>query len=207
MKYIYIFDSIKFLTLLAGVFSPYHQCSHYLFYYPIGFLCVKYCITTDDYLFFMDDLLSVVTVCIFYILELIQCNYFFYILLMIYFYIIFFYYIIFSCFYQDRSIDINIDNTNTNTNIDIVDISPNIDTISVYINDLHLIDTPEIDDWICVICLEDSTDNTIRFKCGHYYHKTCIAEWNKINNLCPICKCSLQIPDISNNIDNHVLCV
>ena len=93
---------------------------------------------------------------------------------MVYFCIIIFNYIIFFCFYQDRSIDINIDNTNTNT--DIVDISPNIDTIAVYINDLHQIDTPEIDDWICVICLEDSTDNTIRFKCGHYYHKTCIAD-------------------------------
>ena len=98
MKYIYIFDSIKFLTLLAAVFSPYHQCSHYFFIYPIGFLCVKYCITTNDYLFFMDDLLSVVTVCIFYILELIQCNYFFYILLMVYFCIIIFNYIIFFVF-------------------------------------------------------------------------------------------------------------
>ena len=207
MKYIYIFDSIKFLTLFAGVFSPYHQCSHYFFYYPIGFLCVKYCIKTDDYLFFIDDLLSLVAVCIFYILELIQCNYFFYILLMGYSYIIIFNYIIFSCFYQDRRIDFNIDTPDTITNIDTVDITPNIDTIAIYINDLHQIDIPEIDDWICVICLEDSTDNTIRFKCGHYYHKQCIAEWSKINNLCPICKSSLQIPDASNNIDNHVLYV
>lgn len=197
MRYTHIFDLIKLFTLSLVVFSPYYQCSNYFFNYPIGFLLLKYCITPENYIYLIDDFLSLVTICTFIIFELFQCNYVFNIILMIYSYIILFNSIIFS-YYQYMSI-------NTNINTDTTNITANSETIAVYINDLHQIDTQELDDWICVICLEDSINDTVLFKCGHYYHKQCIAEWNKINHLCPICKSSLQIPDVSNNIDNHVL--
>lgn len=42
---------------------------------------------------------------------------------------------------------------------------------------------------ICSICLDDC--NTKLFKCGHYFHKKCIKECQKISNKCPMCRVDL----------------
>jgi E3 ubiquitin-protein ligase RNF115/126 len=42
----------------------------------------------------------------------------------------------------------------------------------------------------CVICLEPLKvgDVAIMLACAHLFHKACILDWLRINNLCPICK-------------------
>jgi len=42
----------------------------------------------------------------------------------------------------------------------------------------------------CVICKDKFEDgNVIRMlKCKHYFHGSCIEEWNKVNSMCPLCK-------------------
>jgi len=41
----------------------------------------------------------------------------------------------------------------------------------------------------CVICLDYMKNNqtVILTECFHMYHKECIIEWFKINNICPTC--------------------
>jgi hypothetical protein len=48
---------------------------------------------------------------------------------------------------------------------------------------------------MCTICLENfkSSDHIILFACkSHIYHKPCIKEWIKKNNVCPVCKYDLM---------------
>jgi hypothetical protein len=47
----------------------------------------------------------------------------------------------------------------------------------------------------CTICLEcfKAPDNLIEFACReHVYHKTCLKEWIKKSNTCPLCKYDLM---------------
>lgn len=48
----------------------------------------------------------------------------------------------------------------------------------------------EIDNHECSICLDVINDDSIikLINCNHCFHKTCIAEWTKINNTCPLCR-------------------
>jgi hypothetical protein len=46
-----------------------------------------------------------------------------------------------------------------------------------------------IDDINCTICLETITNESIKLKCGHYFHTKCGKEWLcKCRNVCPVCK-------------------
>lgn len=42
----------------------------------------------------------------------------------------------------------------------------------------------------CSICLEDFVlkEKVINLTCDHFYHETCIFQWFKKQNTCPICK-------------------
>ena len=191
MRYKHIFDFFKFCILSFAFFLPYLQCSSYFVFYPIGYLLLKYCLKPDNKADFIDDLLTLFTICIFLILDLFQCSDVFNILLIVYSNIIIFNYIIVCCYNREQAIT---NQTITNQTINNV-AEDEVDSINVYINQLHQIETKPLDDWMCVICLENSTSNTVLFKCGHYYHKECIAEWININRTCPICKSTLQIPD------------
>ena len=42
----------------------------------------------------------------------------------------------------------------------------------------------------CCICLDNIRYNGIELKCNHIFHKNCIEEWKKYNNICPICRSS-----------------
>ena len=46
----------------------------------------------------------------------------------------------------------------------------------------------------CSICLEKykSSDIIKKLPCKHLYHKSCIYQWLKQSNLCPICKYDLS---------------
>ena len=46
---------------------------------------------------------------------------------------------------------------------------------------------------ICSICLDTYKKNDIMniLKCGHKYHNTCIDDWIKNNNNCPLCRLSI----------------
>jgi len=50
----------------------------------------------------------------------------------------------------------------------------------------------------CIICLEEfkNGDEVITLPCFHLYHKECIKDWLKRNNLCPICKHVLKKEEI-----------
>jgi hypothetical protein len=37
----------------------------------------------------------------------------------------------------------------------------------------------------CAICLEKCNNKT---PCGHYVHKSCISDWEKISETCPVCR-------------------
>lgn len=46
----------------------------------------------------------------------------------------------------------------------------------------------------CPICLLDLTEDVIKLNCNHLYHLTCLAEWYKINKVCPYCRKKIYIP-------------
>lgn len=193
MNYKYIFDLFKFLVLIAYIFTPYLECSNYFFCLPICFLILKYFLKSDYRSDFLDDLLTIIIICIFLLLHLFQCNSsIFNILLIIYSNIIIINYIIFCCNKQEL---INDDTTDNDIDTD--------NNISVYINEIQGSNDYKLDNWLCVICLEEHNNDIILFKCGHYYHKNCITNWLDINNTCPICKQILEKPYFQNN--NQVL--
>tara|TARA_A100001015_G_C15006654_1_gene721016 strand:+ start:904 stop:1419 length:516 start_codon:yes stop_codon:yes gene_type:complete len=48
----------------------------------------------------------------------------------------------------------------------------------------------EINDFECSICLDvvENNDFVKLINCKHIFHKSCIDEWQKINNTCPLCR-------------------
>ncbi len=45
----------------------------------------------------------------------------------------------------------------------------------------------------CSICLISLNNEFIKLPCNHKFHDSCIKEWNKKNNTCPLCR-SIVIP-------------
>lgn len=44
------------------------------------------------------------------------------------------------------------------------------------------------EEFLCPICLGENTDEDITsIECGHSYHISCIREWNRVRNTCPMC--------------------
>lgn len=44
------------------------------------------------------------------------------------------------------------------------------------------------EDWLCVICLDESCDGAILAMCGHTFHKACICAWFRKSARCPLCR-------------------
>ena len=42
----------------------------------------------------------------------------------------------------------------------------------------------------CSICLDHMMNDIVKTKCNHYFHDTCLNEWNKLNG-CPLCRSDL----------------
>ena len=40
----------------------------------------------------------------------------------------------------------------------------------------------------CSICLDDIASKCKKTSCGHKFHKHCLKQWMKENNVCPICR-------------------
>ncbi|KAE8777992.1 E3 ubiquitin ligase BIG BROTHER-related protein [Hordeum vulgare] len=61
---------------------------------------------------------------------------------------------------------------------------------------------PVVDDVKCSICQEEYTEDEEvgRMKCEHQYHVSCIQEWLRQKNWCPICKAS-AVPSSSSDAD------
>jgi hypothetical protein len=56
----------------------------------------------------------------------------------------------------------------------------------------------------CTICLETIQKHQecyLLCKCNYVYHKKCIELWRNKQDICPICRKSLCIPDIDDKID------
>lgn len=44
----------------------------------------------------------------------------------------------------------------------------------------------------CPICLGDEAEDAFRLPCGHAFHAKCIDPWLKHNDVCPLCRDSLN---------------
>ena len=57
----------------------------------------------------------------------------------------------------------------------------------------HKFNDDEYSSEICSICLDNYKKEDIlnELKCGHKYHNTCIDDWIKNNNNCPLCRLSI----------------
>jgi hypothetical protein len=68
----------------------------------------------------------------------------------------------------------------------------------IRINDMNKIPSDKQD---CVICLGSlkEGDVAVMLACAHLFHKQCIYEWLKTNNLCPICKYKVSKEDFGLN--------
>jgi hypothetical protein len=95
-------------------------------------------------------------------------------------------------------INIVIDNnTNNNTNNNIIDNNTNNNTNNNNTNN-NIIDNNTIDNLRkkhirindeCVICLLNlKKKKTIKTKCDHTFHHTCLLKWLRVDNICPICR-------------------
>ena len=40
----------------------------------------------------------------------------------------------------------------------------------------------------CSICLKSLGNNYLELECSHFFHISCISDWKKRNNTCPICR-------------------
>ena len=51
------------------------------------------------------------------------------------------------------------------------------------------------DDNLCPICMSiPQKDNIFITKCNHKFCSSCISEWEKIKNTCPICRTKVKEP-------------
>jgi len=54
---------------------------------------------------------------------------------------------------------------------------------------IHIECYKKINNHICSICLEKTTNNdTYITDCNHYFHKKCISKWNNKSSKCPNCR-------------------
>lgn len=53
-----------------------------------------------------------------------------------------------------------------------------------------ILEIPDVQDQVCVICLSTYEDGDIlcRLWCKHHFHKACVHEWLALNFRCPMCK-------------------
>ena len=61
-------------------------------------------------------------------------------------------------------------------------------------NFIKIIPSSERNQNTCVICLDDFEDDesvTVLPQCHHIYHRECINKWLNVNQICPICRCSI----------------
>ncbi|KAI9478461.1 MAG: hypothetical protein EXX96DRAFT_570966 [Benjaminiella poitrasii] len=65
-----------------------------------------------------------------------------------------------------------------------------IDPPLVIVEDFEILEIPDVQDQLCVICLSNYEDGDILCKlwCGHHFHKACVHEWLALNFRCPMCK-------------------
>ena len=56
----------------------------------------------------------------------------------------------------------------------------------------------------CIICMEDfmNGDEVIYLPCLHVFHNTCILEWLKRHDDCPVCKFKLTLENLNRNNQN-----
>ena len=47
----------------------------------------------------------------------------------------------------------------------------------------------------CTICLDESNEDLVELTCKHIFHKSCIDEWNKIQNHCPNCRNDMTLKE------------
>lgn len=116
-------------------------------------------------------------------------------------YIIIIWHTLYKCYNWIRSRDeIEIDvihNIEHNQQLEIyVPIEVNYDTL-----DYKVVTENNI---ICSICLEEQVinENWTKLHCTHDFHKKCIKNWLEINNICPVCRCSINNINNINNVNN-----
>lgn len=53
-----------------------------------------------------------------------------------------------------------------------------------------IMEIPDVQDQVCVICLSTYEDGDMLSKlwCKHHFHRACIKEWLMLNRRCPLCK-------------------
>jgi len=48
---------------------------------------------------------------------------------------------------------------------------------------------------ICSICLDELNNDQYKLNCNHCYHKNCIKQWLRNNEICPLCRTRVD-PDL-----------
>ena len=101
---------------------------------------------------------------------------------------------IFCCSLNISMIDFflsnEINNRNRNSESDQSDQSDqilnNMNNINIINNVIYIDEKKE-----CCICLDKTNNEWIRTQCNHEFHKTCINDWYRTKNTCPICRSNL----------------
>lgn len=57
---------------------------------------------------------------------------------------------------------------------------------------------------VCSICLQDLNQDIDILFCKHIFHKSCISQWEDINNKCPICRDTIMREKIVNDDHNCI---
>jgi len=48
------------------------------------------------------------------------------------------------------------------------------------------------EEWLCVICLEESSEDAVFTSCNHIFHQRCISKWLGRSTRCPLCRCKCR---------------
>lgn len=49
------------------------------------------------------------------------------------------------------------------------------------------------DEWVCVICLDETKEGAVLANCGHSFHSRCISKWFCRSSRCPLCRCKSRV--------------
>jgi len=58
-----------------------------------------------------------------------------------------------------------------------------VEAQAVFSDDMQI-----LDDWLCVICLDEEQSSAVAICCSHVFHRACISSWLARQGRCPLCR-------------------